>query len=318
MAAAAAAGKASNLWSSFKYYLSATFRRYQRLHVYGKVFIWLALLFYICIGLYNASSRDTIYSPSNLGVFVVIVSPSRIAQFLYDQATKLAETPVGWLILGFAIVIISFPPLIGHTTLVTLCGFAYGMKGFAIASTASVVGSALVFAVLRMLFSARLRAWSAQNEKWQALEAVVRAKGLPLIILIRISPFPPWVYANSLFASISSVSLWQFVVATLFIFPKLLLHVFIGSRMAALSDGERRSHMDTRTKVINGLLIGGGVLVAICASGLVYTLVQRHIRTLDGLPRDVDEHAADAIEHFDEEAPLLGPQPLSEDDDDTN
>ncbi|ESK97656.1 golgi apparatus membrane protein tvp38 [Moniliophthora roreri MCA 2997] len=301
MAAAAAAGKASNLWSSFKYYLSATFRRYQRLHVYGKVFIWLALLFYICIG-----------------VFVVIVSPSRIAQFLYDQATKLAETPVGWLILGFAIVIISFPPLIGHTTLVTLCGFAYGMKGFAIASTASVVGSALVFAVLRMLFSARLRAWSAQNEKWQALEAVVRAKGLPLIILIRISPFPPWVYANSLFASISSVSLWQFVVATLFIFPKLLLHVFIGSRMAALSDGERRSHMDTRTKVINGLLIGGGVLVAICASGLVYTLVQRHIRTLDGLPRDVDEHAADAIEHFDEEAPLLGPQPLSEDDDDTN
>ncbi|EEB88373.1 hypothetical protein MPER_13825, partial [Moniliophthora perniciosa FA553] len=50
-----------------------------------------------------------------------------------------------------------------------------------------------------------------------ALEAVVRAKG----------PFPPWVYANSLFA---------FVVATLFVFPKLLLHVFIGSRMAALSD----------------------------------------------------------------------------------
>lgn len=105
----------------------------------------------------------------------------------------LAETRFGWLALAGAIgklnlkyislhpnnmcscgiVFISFPPLVGHTTLVTLCGFAYGMKGFYIASSASVVGSALVFVVLRFLFSHRLRQWSTRNEKWQALEAVV-------------------------------------------------------------------------------------------------------------------------------------------------
>lgn len=27
-----------------------------------------------------------------------------------------------------------------------------------------------------------------------------KAKGLPLVILIRMSPLPPWVYANTLFA----------------------------------------------------------------------------------------------------------------------
>lgn len=120
-------------------------------------------------------------------------------------------------------VLISFPPCIGHTTTVTLCGFAYGMKGFFIAAGGSLVGSATAFAVLRFLFSRRLRKWSSSNEKWQALEAVVvrshifsfhtrrwgvylsfplsqEAKGLPLIVLIRASPFPPWVYANSLFA----------------------------------------------------------------------------------------------------------------------
>lgn len=105
----------------------------------------------------------------------------------------LAETRFGWLALAGAIgklnleyislhpnhmyscgiVFISFPPLVGHTTLVTLCGFAYGMKGFYIASSASVVGSALVFVVLRFLLSHRLRQWSTRNEKWQALEAVV-------------------------------------------------------------------------------------------------------------------------------------------------
>lgn len=82
-------------------------------------------------------------------------------------------------------------------------------------------------------------------------------------MLIRASPFPPWVYANSLFAvsmlgfrvmfdltitsqSIEAVALWQFVIATTVVFPKVALHVFIGSRLAALSDGDTRRHMDTR------------------------------------------------------------------------
>ncbi|KAF5369998.1 hypothetical protein D9758_001141 [Tetrapyrgos nigripes] len=92
--------------------------------------------------------------------------------------------------------------------------------------------------------------------------------------------------------------------------------------MAALSDGERRSHMDTRktvghcsrfdthppfqgTKILNGAFIVGGVLVALFTSWLVYTLVQSHIRKLQGVPPEVDELAAEAIEEFDEEDPLL-------------
>lgn len=240
-------------------------------------------------------------------MFVVIVTPSRIAQFLYDQAKLLSEMRLGWLGLVAAIVFISFPPMIGHTTLVTLCGFAYGMKGFFIAFAGSVIGSALVFVVLRFLFTQRIRAWSSQNEKWQALEAVVRAKGLPLIILIRVSPFPPWVYANTLFASIEPVKLWQFVVATCFISPKLLLHVFIGSKIASLSDGDQRGRMDTHDKIVNGLLVGGGIVLAILASWVVYNLVQNHIRHLHGLSAETDELAAEAIEDYDEDAPLLSP-----------
>lgn len=53
--------------------------------------------------------------------------------------------------------------------------------------------------------------------------------------------------------SIEVVSLWQFVFATLFIFPKLTLHTFVGSRMAALSDGDQRGRMDTRKRFITHL-----------------------------------------------------------------
>lgn len=286
-----AAASPRNLWGLFKHYARATLDRYHKLHLYGKIFIWLVVLFDLC-----------------LGVFIIVVTPARIAQFLHDQAKILAATRLGWLGLIAAMVCISFPPLIGHTTLVTLCGFAYGMEGFYIALAGSIIGSATVFLFLRLMFSERIRAWSAQNEKWQALEAVVRAKGLPLIILIRVSPFPPWVYANSLFASIEPVRFWQFVTATLFISPKLLLHVFIGSKMAALADGDERARMDTRTKVINGVLVGGGICLAIFTSWWVYTLVQNHIRHLRGLPAETDELAAEAIEEYDEDAPLLSPR----------
>lgn len=96
-------------------------------------------------------------------------------------------------------------------------------------------------------------------------------------------------YFNDLqvYKSIEAVKLWQFVAATCFVSPKLALHVFIGSKIATLSDGDQRSHMDTRTvaslfplklivsflllgtKVINGLLIVGGIIIAIFTSWYV-------------------------------------------------
>lgn len=45
--------------------------------------------------------------------------------------------------------------------------------------------------------------------------------------------------------SIDSVELWQFFAATFIVYPKVALFVFIGSRLAALSDGEQRKQMDT-------------------------------------------------------------------------
>jgi hypothetical protein len=83
--------------------------------------------------------------------------------------------------------------------------------------------------------------------------------------------------------SIESVSLIQFVLATLFVLPRVLVYVFVGSRIASLSDGEQRSHMATcmlsfpvhvadltftslATKIINGLLIVGGIVTSVIAS----------------------------------------------------
>jgi hypothetical protein len=50
--------------------------------------------------------------------------------------------------------------------------------------------------------------------------------------------------ADTRVQSIGPVKLWQFVVAQAFVFPKIFLSVFIGSRAAALADGDQRDKMD--------------------------------------------------------------------------
>lgn len=83
------------------------------------------------------------------------------------------ENPVVQQPYAFIVVIISFPPLVGHTSIITLCGFAYGMKGFYVAAFGSLVGSAISFSLLRFLFKERLHHWLGSNENWKALEEVV-------------------------------------------------------------------------------------------------------------------------------------------------
>jgi hypothetical protein len=48
-----------------------------------QAFIWFLVLFYI-----------------SLAVFVVLVTPKRIAQYLHDKAQLIAQHPLGWLLLG--------------------------------------------------------------------------------------------------------------------------------------------------------------------------------------------------------------------------
>lgn len=270
-----------------KHYTKATWQRYKNLGVWGKLFIWFLIVFYIGLST------------------VLILKGAVIAQAMYDVAQKLSHMKYGWLVILGSMVVISFPPMMGHTTIVTLCGFAYGMKGFFIALAGTVLGAAIAFVVLRFLFSRRLRKWSATNDKWTALETVVKSKGLPLVVLIRLSPMPPWVYANTLFASIHTVALWQFIVATFCLSPKLLLLTLIGSRLAPLSDGEQRKGMDKQTMIIDAGLAIGGILLGIAASVIVYRLVQHQLRHLRGVSPSTEEDIIEALEEADEGAPLL-------------
>jgi len=101
--------------------------------------------------------------------------------------------------------------------------------------------------------------------------------------------------------SIDTVELWQFVIATLFILPRVLLQVFIGSRIAVLSGGKKT---DSYTTMINAFLVIGGVVLSMLSSWLVYSLVQKHM-SFKELPSGMDETDTEALNDVDEAAPFL-------------
>ncbi|KIO29117.1 hypothetical protein M407DRAFT_242720 [Tulasnella calospora MUT 4182] len=230
-----------------------------------------------------------------------------MAQTLYNWSQALRQLRFGWLLLIAIIAVTSFPPLVGWSTSISVCGFAYGLQGWFLAAAGALLGAAMSFVVLRVLFRKRIRSWSQKNRKWVALESVIRARGLPLIILIRLSPFPPWVYANLLFASIETVSFVQFMIATVFYTPKLMIAVWIGSRVAMLSDGSQRDKMDTKAKIVNGLSIAIGIAIMLGTGWMVWKLTEKEIKRTPGVSAEDDELATEALETAvdDLEAPLI-------------
>ncbi len=96
-----------------------------------------------------------------------------------------------------------------------------------------------------------------------------------MAILIRFCPFP-FAYSNLFFASlVDAVSLGHFLAATALITPKLLLHVWIGTRMFVLMDREQRAHLDGWAKALNVLYIIIGSAVGAATGWIVWSETKR-------------------------------------------
>jgi len=261
--------------------LSHLWKRYRKLSWNGKALIWCIIVAHILI----------------IGA-IISLGPKKLFQTLYDMAQRIRHMRFGWLLLSSVAVLTSFPPLVGYSIIITLCGFAYGqIGGFAIAAPSAVIGSALTFIILRLLFMDRIKSRTQKNPRWLAMEQVIEAKGLPLIILIRLCPIP-WVYSNALFASIEAVRLWQFVLATICFLPKLAIIIFVGSQVANLSDGKTRRSMTLTAKLLDVLSIVLSCGVAVGTGWFVWAKTQEKIRRLqeEGLLEEIDGEAAAVLD----------------------
>ncbi|KAL9002879.1 MAG: hypothetical protein Q9188_004218 [Gyalolechia gomerana] len=209
-----------------------------------------------------------------LGLVAIVVT---ILFFIYHEkffawleptAVKWKNLRGGWCILWALTFMTAFPPIVGYSTCFTLAGFVYGLpEGWLIIATATVAGSTCSFFTSRTIFSGFVHRLVANDKRFEAFSSVLKRDGLKLLIMIRLCPLP-YSISNGAISTFPTVTPQMFVIATSVMTLKLLIPIFIGTRLAAIAKNGGKK--DATTNAINWISIVGGLILGIVTGWLIY------------------------------------------------
>ena len=145
-----------------------------------------------------------------------------------------------------------------------------------------MIGSTASFLLFRNLFSNVAHRLVSADSRFAALSLVLKHDGLKLLIMIRLCPLP-YSLSNAAIATFKTVDPLHFAIATAVAAPKLLIHVFIGSKLREIAKSGDK--MDAKTKAINYASIIFGVLLGIGTGYWVYSKTMARSKALEAEER---------------------------------
>ncbi|KAF2467561.1 uncharacterized protein BDR25DRAFT_344912 [Lindgomyces ingoldianus] len=246
-----------------------------------------------------------------------LVYNERIFHSLLPFAAKWRDIRAGWLILWALIFVVSFPPLIGYSSLLTIAGFVYGFpNGWFIAASATVVGSTASFILSRSILKNMVHRLIANDKRFAALALTLKHDGLKLLVMIRMCPLP-YSLSNGAVATFPTVHWASFGLATAIVSPKLMLPVFIGLQIAKIA--ESGGKMEPGTKALSYVSIAIGAIAGVATGWFMYRKTKQRARQLEaeeraGIRRTSIEDLEN--EYADDPDALEAAETLREDDDD--
>jgi len=183
-------------------------------------------------------------------------------------AKQLIAWPAGWLIIWTICYVSAFPPMFGYSTSISMAGFIYGFpNGWFLVASATFLGSTSAFLACRYWFRNFAQRMVATDKRFAALSLTLKHDGLRLLCMIRLCPLP-YSISNGAISTFPTVSPWAFMTATAVSTPKLMIHIFIGTRLRMLAEEGRK--MDAKTKIINYGSLIGGITLGIVTGLLIY------------------------------------------------
>jgi len=215
---------------------------------------------------------------------LILIYNERILSLLAPVAQKWRSTPAGWLILWTLVFVVSFPPLIGYSTFLSLAGFVYGFPhGWPIVASASLVGSVAAFIASRYVLRGYVSRLMENDKRFAALALTIKHDGLKLLIMIRLCPLP-YSLSNGALSTIPTVTWLRFALATAIVSPKLLVHVFIGAQLGRLA--EHGGEMDAKTKAVSYISIVVGSMMGVATGWIIYRQTTKRARELEAQERE--------------------------------
>ncbi|KAI9053489.1 hypothetical protein LZ554_002444 [Drepanopeziza brunnea f. sp. 'monogermtubi'] len=250
---------------------------------------------------FSFSISQRIAAVTAIVVFIVflilfLVYNERVFEYLAPAAKKWHDVRGGWTILWLLTCVLSFPPLIGYSTTITISGFVYGFpNGWYIVASATIVGSTASFLASRTILSKYVHRLVGQDKRFEALALTLKHDGLKILCMIRLCPLP-YSLSNAAMSTFPTVHPLSFALATALTSPKLLIHVFIGSRLASI--GESGGKMDGKTKAINYASILFGAAMGASVGWFIYqrTISRAKELEIEALEAGTGESAVLAVE----------------------
>lgn len=111
---------------------------------------------------------------------------------------------------------------------------------------------------------------------------VLKHDGLKLLVMIRLCPLP-YSISNGAISTFPTVQPLVFALATLAATPKLLIVIFVGSRLAVIAESGEK--MDIATKLVNWGSIIFGISLGILTGYVIYNRTLTRSRELEAQER---------------------------------
>ncbi|KAI5809326.1 hypothetical protein BZA77DRAFT_180572 [Pyronema omphalodes] len=220
---------------------------------------------------------------ATIGILTLIFHTQILAALL-PISTKLRSLPAGWMVIFTLCFVSAFPPMIGYSTSVTLAGFVYGFPhGWFIVASGTVIGSTTAFVACRHLFKNFSQRLVATDKRFEALSLTLKHDGLKLLCAIRLCPLP-YSISNGAVSTFPTVTPAAFAFATAVATPKLLIHTWIGHRLAVLAAADEK--MDRKTKMVNYGTIVAGLLLGAVTGWVIWRRTMKRAAMLEAAERE--------------------------------
>lgn len=209
-----------------------------------------------------------------------------VLELMVEFANWWKDMPGGWFVTFALICAVSFPPMIGYSALSSLVGMMYGFPdGWPFLTVATLVGSTASFLTLRRFFSGYAHQLATTNTKFAALSSTLEQDNFSLLWMIRLCPLP-YSLSNGALSSIPSVSATKFFLATLATSPKLLMHIFVGDRIARLG-----TEKDTTSKIMDVVSVLLAISVGTATAYIIYDRTMKRAAALEAeLALEEEQH----------------------------
>lgn len=206
---------------------------------------------------------------------LVLVFHRRVVGALVDVSNRLEHLRWGAAILFALVFMVGFPPLLGFSALLMLCGMVYGFPyGWPLLALASISGSLASFLVFRYVLRRQAELLVQKHENFRAFSEILREDAsLFLLVLIRLCPLP-YSLLNGALAAIPNLPAWTYFLASVITSPKMLIHVFVGHTIKNLGDAARPKHAKA-LDVLSIVITAGAVSLA---TYIIYNRMQKKLQ----------------------------------------